>query len=1076
MRRDVRLAAARVTLPLCAIVTAMACVSWGLAVRLPGSPKGCSVASPTPGAWIVAEGVPFLPDDFGDRYAIERELGHGATATVYLARDLKFDGRLVAIKVLSPHFALAVPSARFLREIRTTAKLNHPHIVPLFDADTTRGTQQRPFYVMRFIDGEVLRDTIARGPLPLGDALRITRQAATALSHAHRHGVIHRDIKPGNIMLEDGHTWVTDFGIARAMIPDDGQTVTNTGITIGTPAYMSPEQALGRGDLDPRSDIYSLGCVFYEMLAGKMPFEGPDVQAVMTRRLVEELPPIRDTRPDVGEQVAQLLEVALAKRREDRFPTAAEFAEALSLEGGGTLTPTRTQPVPGELRTRVRWTRRKAAVAGAASGLGVLAMAAWMLTRPALREDHYFMSPRWAYEGVDPSMNVGRLLQDALNEWSGIKIVGATDARGSQRARALARDAEAGWYITGAVSRVGDSVRVRAALFNTSRDSLVRERAVTLPRDLSGSDAAFTRLADRLLFDDTVWTSNGGRSGTRSVAARRHFAAGLSAVQNWRLDEADSAFQRASGPEERYGQTGEPYPQAALWLAQVRYWQDAPPATWSASLEVATVNQEALSVTDQRLAGPLRAIARNDVVAACNGWRTTTRQQLNNFAAWYGLATCLSRDNVVVADPHSPNGLRFRTSRRESVAAYKRAFHLLPAIHRSLRGGSFEFVQRMLLTNTGAVRYGHTQSDTVTRFIARPAWVSDTLALIPDSLGRDVVPKTFGVALRKEQALFHDIATAWVTAYPRSADAWEALAISLDLLGDPTAADTLRKARAFATTDAERVRVAVAEVILRLRFAIPFDVAGVREAREVADGILDQYDRLDAPEPVLLATLAVLAGRGARAAAYMRQPAALSAMRVPAQLARAAGPLLVFAALGGPVDSALALEEQVDQAIRFLPDSLQENARMVWLARAAQLVFPEHHFASLESLAGHGDYMIDAQVAFLNHDTTAVRRMFDTRRARRRALAPGSVTLDALYPEARLLHAIGEPQQAIAWLDPTLSALRLVSSEKLSDPVNAGALVQAMALRSQLATLVHDEAGAARWGAVVRELSQTHAQ
>jgi hypothetical protein len=363
-------------------------------------------------------------------------------------------------------------------------------------------------------------------------------------------------------------------------------------------------------------------------------------------------------------------------------------------------------------------------------------------------------------------------------------------------------------------------------------------------------------------------------------------------------------------------------------------------------------------------------------------------------------------------------------------------------------------------------------ADAPTTFIAHPAWRGDSLALVPYPLSRASLPPTLSVALRHERELLHEIATSWVTAYPKSAAALEALAISLDLLGDPSAADTLRSARTLASTEAERVRVAVAEVVMRLRFATPLDIGGIGRARALADSVLAENDDPDAPEPLLLATLAVLRGRGERAAAYMRRPAAVAAMRIPPPLAQAAGPLLVFAALGGPVDSLRVLEEQVQDAIAFLPDSLQGEARMTWLARAAQLVYPERVFASLSDLAGQGDYMIDAQVAWGRGDTGAVHGMYDVRRQRRKALPPGSVTLDALYPEARLLAAIGEQRQAMTWLDPTLSALRLVASEKLSDPVNAGALVRAMSLRAQLARLVRDSAGVERWEAVIRELSR----
>ncbi len=312
-----------------------------------------------------------LQQALAEWYAIERELGHGATATVYLARDLKHN-RSVAVKVLSPELALTVRTERFLREIEIAAQLSHPHIVPLYDSGSSAGFL---YYVMPYIKGESVRDLLARGgPLPVEEALRIARQVAGALDHAHRHGVIHRDIKPGNILLEEGHARVADFGIARAVTPEDSQIVTQTGVTIGTPAYMSPEQASGEPNLDRRSDIYSLGCVLYEMLAGAPPFTGLNVQSVLTKHLIEPVPPLRETRPDLPEEVEGLVTLALAKNRDDRFATAAEFAEALALQGAGPLTPTRTQPVRVGRRVRVRpWAvpdRRAVAAKGPRASAG----------------------------------------------------------------------------------------------------------------------------------------------------------------------------------------------------------------------------------------------------------------------------------------------------------------------------------------------------------------------------------------------------------------------------------------------------------------------------------------------------------------------------------------------------------------------------------------------------------------------------------------------------------------------------------------------------------------------------------
>jgi eukaryotic-like serine/threonine-protein kinase len=214
----------------------------------------------------------------GDRYRIERPLGAGGMATVYLAEDLKHHRR-VAVKVLRPELAAALGPERFLREIETTAGLRHPHILPLFDSGEAAGFL---YYVMPYVEGESLEDRIARErQLSLDDAVRIAREVADALSYAHAHGVVHRDIKPGNILLEGGHAVVADFGIARAVRAAGDERLTQTGMAVGTPTYMSPEQASGETEVDGRSDLYSLACVLYEMLAGQPPFTGPTAESVL---------------------------------------------------------------------------------------------------------------------------------------------------------------------------------------------------------------------------------------------------------------------------------------------------------------------------------------------------------------------------------------------------------------------------------------------------------------------------------------------------------------------------------------------------------------------------------------------------------------------------------------------------------------------------------------------------------------------------------------------------------------------------------------------------------------------------
>jgi serine/threonine-protein kinase len=281
-----------------------------------------------------------LQSALADRYALERELGRGGMATVYLARDLKHD-RPVALKVLHPELAASLGPDRFLREVKLAARLQHPHIMSVLDSGESAG---RLWFTMPYIEGESLRDRMTREKqLPVADAIRLTREAALALDFAHRRGVVHRDIKPENILLVDGQALVSDFGIARALQAGE-EKLTETGLVVGTPAYMSPEQSAGDRELDGRSDIYSLGTVLYEMLAGEPPFTGPTAQAIMIRRLSDPAPPVRRARPAVPEAVERALLRALAPTAADRFPTAAEFARAIEAGERSTETATVTRP------------------------------------------------------------------------------------------------------------------------------------------------------------------------------------------------------------------------------------------------------------------------------------------------------------------------------------------------------------------------------------------------------------------------------------------------------------------------------------------------------------------------------------------------------------------------------------------------------------------------------------------------------------------------------------------------------------------------------------------------------------
>jgi serine/threonine-protein kinase len=268
-----------------------------------------------------------LQNALAGRYTIERELGRGGMATVYLARDVKHE-RQVALKVLRPELAAALGPERFLQEIRIAANLHHPHILPLYDSDEADGFL---YYVMPYVEGESLRERLIREKqLAIDDALRLAREVADALSYAHGQGVIHRDIKPENVLLESGHAVVADFGIARAIDAAGGERLTATGIAVGTPAYMSPEQAAGSKELDGRSDLYALGCVLHEMLAGQPPFTGPTAESLVQQHLTAQPPSVSGIRPSVPGWVVAALERSLAKTPADRFNPVAQFGEAIT--------------------------------------------------------------------------------------------------------------------------------------------------------------------------------------------------------------------------------------------------------------------------------------------------------------------------------------------------------------------------------------------------------------------------------------------------------------------------------------------------------------------------------------------------------------------------------------------------------------------------------------------------------------------------------------------------------------------------------------------------------------------------
>jgi eukaryotic-like serine/threonine-protein kinase len=339
-----------------------------------------------------SDAVALIAARLADRYALQRELGRGGMATVYLAWDLRHERR-VALKFLRHELSSVLGAERFAREIAIAARLSHPHILPLLDSGALEGVGPGPilYYAMPYVEGRSLRERMDAEPqLPIEEAVGLACQVAQALDHAHHQGIVHRDIKPENILLSEGQAVVADFGIARALDAAGAERLTETGLAMGTPAYMSPEQSSASVRLDGRSDLYSLGCVLYEMLAGQPPFSGPSPQAVLARHAVDPVPPLRSVRSTVPRALERVIERALAKVPADRYATAAAFASAL--EAALTAPPDALT----EVTSVRRLFRRRRVLVGAIVALALAASVAtggWFIVHRSGRDARAMVVP-----------------------------------------------------------------------------------------------------------------------------------------------------------------------------------------------------------------------------------------------------------------------------------------------------------------------------------------------------------------------------------------------------------------------------------------------------------------------------------------------------------------------------------------------------------------------------------------------------------------------------------------------------------------------------------------------------------
>ncbi|HZA92032.1 MAG TPA: protein kinase, partial [Gemmatimonadales bacterium] len=539
------------------------------------------------------------------RYAVERLIGQGGMATVYLARDDRHS-RQVAIKVLRSELAVSIGADRFLREIQVAARLQHPHILALYDSGEAAGFL---YYVMPFVEGESLRARLDREKqLPLSDTIQLTCEIADALHYAHTRKIVHRDIKPENILIQDGHSLVADFGIARALSEAGGDKLTQTGMAVGTPHYMSPEQALGGDQVDGRSDEYSLGCVVYEMLIGQPPFDGPNAMAILARHSMEGVPSLQVVRNSVPDEVEDAIMRALEKTPADRFPNVREFADTLATvdlgpsarrtssrsmrarsqrvsRGSGSLAAAQL-PLPARIAAFAR-DRGKRFWAIAAAVLliagGASAWEIWLRPKPASSSTGGASPNRIAvmyFGSRGPSDSLGYvadgLTEALIHELSQVKALQVISQNGvlpykksSVSPDSVARALKVGTLVQGTLSQAGERLRVSVSLINAASGSEIASKTLERPRgeifalqdDLAQEVSVFLRerLGQEIKLEASRVDAGNPKAwelvqqaGQLTNALTTLLAAGDTAAAARQLTKADSLLARASAIDPKW--------------------------------------------------------------------------------------------------------------------------------------------------------------------------------------------------------------------------------------------------------------------------------------------------------------------------------------------------------------------------------------------------------------------------------------------------------------------------------------------------------------------------------------------
>jgi len=1035
----------------------------------------------------------------GSRYRVERVAAAGGMSTVVRAVDLKHD-RIVAVKVLHADVADHLGTDRFLDEIRTVARLQHPHIVPLFDSGSANGLL---YYIMPYIEGESLRERLARtGPLSVDVALGMARQLCDALAHAHDQGIIHRDVKPDNILLAGDQALLSDFGIARAIHVASRTRVTGTGIVIGTPAYMSPEQASGERELDGRSDLYSLGCVVYEMLAGTPPHTGPNAQQLIAARLHSTPRPIRTHRSEVPVRVEQALVRVLATLPEERHADARALGREFAVSGQQDVV----------VRTALG---RRARAIGWGAGLALAVLAILLASRLAATSPHldptlYVVLP-FAHdrpsdsarrssaggEGRDTATGSmrgddgARLVYDAIARWDGVHLVDEMRARDAvaadggevrslDHAGRIARRLRAGRLVWGSVVATAAGPELRATVYDaTASPPRALARRVTV---IAASGDVVWRVAamvDSLVVHSSLERGTPPEFGSRNVAAMQALMAGRAEMARWAVERALDHFVRASALDTAYAY-------AQLWAAQAALWLPV-----RRDLLAASHAEAALA---HGLAPPLRPwaratlhLARGEMPQACATYDAMIAADSGSFVGWHGRGECLSRDALVVEDDTSPSGWRFRSSRHAAVEAYRRALSLVPSFQEVFGTAAMVRLEELLLAAPNAVVRGFALAPDTVQFLAFPGLERDTLSVVPwtiaalQALAPGAFPASWRAALDRNRKVILQLTERWAGDAPTHLPAQVAFAHALENVsrldsstGTPSALSQLHRARALASD-----RASVRHLDLdRVRLHLKRSAWG--EAKALADSVLADADSVALADVPALVSLALLTGRVGTAPVLGRRVSdrdsvmtARGIFPVPPAVSADARALLAYAASGASPDSVSRYLLRVRAGIeQFVVPADAPLFTEALLKLPLVLAYPVS--GALPELATWSDPYVAAERAHARGDMAGVRatlRMLDSSTAGQQA---GDDNAAVAHLDVWLRRAAGDSAGALAYATRYLAALPATTRQLWDFPGDGVGIVRLLQLHAELAWHSGDRENARRSADAVFTLWRDH--